>query len=582
MVISPTAPGGWTWHSAEYYHEKLINEIISEILLSGSYVRLQDMERKLFKPPAIKESMGVLVKQYPDRVHVRTELSTGHVMLGISMIGQSTSFYESKLVPVPKELMQLPTYEAGSVLSGTKCPPVDIYDFDWDSYADLDSVGFAAGAIVMPDTIYNIAIFSAFACQPNLDSFNPPNPFVDVYWNGKRRGRTPVRYMTFMPKWMQCKMQLRQGPNEDISNCHLRINLFSFRDSSTCVLLGTIDFDGPQLKDLFAPQIDARIERFRLKNFKPSGRAMKLSHKTAVAPSMKAIQIEPEGAEEEKGQEVSAVPNAGGDEQGEEEDDVAYNADLAEEQEAKADKDFPHEALLEGDGTFDTGSATIKLAILHCEFEVRVHFCQGLVNPEGSDISPFVIVIFNGRDIGMTDVKAGENWPVWLDPPSYSMKIGTLDIFECSLNIEVWQMGSTGRENLLGQVVYAGKPFADMVTQASNNYVRHIKELSMPIVRTKDKDAKAMGKGGKKTKTLTYFGKVCFDIGPVGLPPPTQMEFEVSVIAGVMLPADNVYCQVTLSGRIDVLLIIECYPVRYVLGSLEPCMHRDHIACDLY
>lgn len=503
-------------------------------LIKGNYVRLADIERKLSKPPPIRESALVLIKQYPDKIHVRTELSTGHTLLGISMIGQSSAFYESKLVPIPKEIMQLPTFEAGSVLSGTMNPPVDTYDFDWDAYSDLDSVGFDAGAIVMPDTIYNIAIFHAYACWPDGDSFNPPNPFADVFWNGRRTGLTPLRCFDFTPGWVTCKIQMRQGPKEDITNCHLRINLFSFRSSSTCVLLGTISFDGPQLKDLLSPQISARIEQFQLQTFKPSSRAMQTITSASRNP------------EAEKKEEI--VDKARGDatDTPVEEADVAYNADLDAEAAAKADKDFPHLALEEQDGQFETGNATIKIAILHCEFEVRVQFCQALVNSEGSDVSPFVIVIFNGRDIGMTDVKAGETWPVWVNPSAYSMKIGTLDIFECSLNVEVWQMGTTGRENLLGQVVFSGKQFVDLVGEASTRFIRHIKELSMPIVRGKDKDAKAAsaGKAPKKAKAIASYGKVCFDIGPVGLPSAVDQEFELSIISGVNLSGENVYCQV--------------------------------------
>lgn len=187
------------------------------MLMTGTYVRLVDMERKVRKPPPIRESMRVLVQQYPDKIHMRTELSSGHTLLGISMIGQSSAFYESKLVPIAKEMMQLPTFETGSVLAGTINPPVDKYDFDWDAYSDLDSVGFEAGAIVMPDTIYNIAIVGAFACWPDQDSFSPAHfslqirsagafcqalvnqdsadisPFVIVIFNGRDMGMTDVK-----------------------------------------------------------------------------------------------------------------------------------------------------------------------------------------------------------------------------------------------------------------------------------------------------------------------------------------------------------------------------------------------------
>jgi hypothetical protein len=557
LIFKPTAPGGWTWHPIQYYHEQIINQIIAEILLESNYVRMMDMEKKIVKPPPVRESLAVLVKQYPDRIYCRTEISTGYMLLGISMIGQSTEFYDAKLLPVefiPKEIMQLPTYEAGCVLAGTLCPPVDIYDFDWESYADLDSIGFEGGAIVMPDTFYNISIFSAFACRPDKNTFIPPNSFIEVYWNGKRTGRTPIRYKSFNPSWIQNKITLRQRAKDDITDCHLRINLFHFRDSSTCMLLGTIDFDGPQLKDLLAPQIDARIEHLQLQHFRPSAMAMKkaLLSKKAILDS----------AEEEAGDraaaEVEGEEGGGGDADVDvnADEDVAYSGDSTRELDSasKAEKDFNYDALLELDGSFEPGSATIKLAVIHCEFQMRVHFCQGIVNPEDSNISPFVICVFNGRDIGMSSVKANENWPSWQDPDPYSMKIGTLDIFECSLNIEVWQMGSTGRENLLGQLVYSGKPFVDLVAEAGDHYVRHVKDLSMPIVRTKDKDSKS-----KKTKPITNFGKICFDIGPAGLPPAEELSFELSILTGIMLPAETVFCQVYLQMLFILkFFILEC------------------------
>lgn len=536
-------------------------------------MRLVDIERKVQKPPPIRESLSVLIKQYPEQIHARTELSTGHTLLGISMIGQTSAFYESKLAPVPKEIMQLPTYEAGSVLAGTKNPPIDTYDFDWDAYSDLDSVGFDVGVIVMPDTIYNIAIFGAFACWPDMDPFNTPNPFVDVYWNGKRTGRTPLQCFTFTPSWINCKIQLRQGPKEDINDCHLRINLFSFRESSTCVLLGTIDFDGPQLKELLAPQIDARIERFQLKTFQPSAKSIKqmkgVSKKLVTSASSVAADDGTGVAQRE-------------DKMVKDEEDVAYNADIAAELEAKVALDFPHDALLEEDGHFDAGRATIKLVVLHCEFEVRVHFCSKLVNQESADVSPFVIVIFNGRDIGMTDVKSGDSWPVWEEPPSYSMKVGTLDLFECSLNIEVWQMGSTGRENILGQVVFAGKQFVDLVGEASKHFVRHVRELSMPIVKSKDNKSAPAAKNAKKAKVITDLGKVCFDVGPVGLPPPRDREFEISIVAGIMLPGENVYCEVVIHENyipITFTIIIQRHMFSNFAGVLESCFDRQHESC---
>lgn len=510
-------------------------------------MRLVDVEKKITKPPPILESFGVVIKQYPDKIFARTELSTGHVFLGISMIGQSASFYESKLVPIPKEFMQCPTYEAGSVLSGTQNPPVDSFDFDWDAYADLDSVGYSGTEIVMPDTFYHIAVFCAFAWPPDRNNFAPPNPFVDVYWNGKRTGRTPIEYKSFTPEWPACKIQLRQGAKEDILDCHLRINLFSFRESSTCELIGTVAFEGEQLKALFAPQIDPYFRTVSLQSFKPSARSLKAASAKKVLESGNhnmtdaAVEESLETTDEENAKAIEDVLDK---QEEEEEEEFAFNADLVAEQEAKADKDFPHEALMNNDGTFGESFATVKLAILHCEFQVRVNFCQGIVNPESSEVNPFVIVIFNGRDVGMTDVKAGETWPSWSKPDIYSLKIGTLDIYECSLNIEVWQMGSTGRENLLGQVVYSGKPFVELVGDITGHFTRIIKELSMPIVR--NKDTKATGKGGKKAKAISNFGKLCFDIGPVGMPAPKELEYEISIISGVLLPADNVYCQVCM------------------------------------
>src|SRR5690606_16799510 len=80
-------------------------------------------------------------------------------------------------------------------------------------------------------------------------------------------------------------------------------------------------------------------------------------------------------------------------------------------------KDYDLVALLEKKGTFEPSKCSVKLVALNCEYELRVHFCWGIVNVDKPDaINPFVIIVFNGRDIGTTEVMYGDSYPSWNSP----------------------------------------------------------------------------------------------------------------------------------------------------------------------
>ncbi len=471
----------------------------------------------------------MVMRQFPDKLHVRTELESGHTYVGICNIGVTTYAPDSE---ASVSLMMMPSFEAGSVLMGYDCPPMNKYDtIDWDAYEDLNSVGFDVGAIVIPDIIHAISVFAVNALIPGHDSFSPPSVFVDVFWNRRRVGRTSVKYRTRWAEWKESRIKLVQPAAMELKACSMVVNLCAWGADGFVGLLGTAEFDGPKLVELLSPQHTALITEVPLLSFAPSA---------AAAASMSSRAVE----------SVAAPSPAAEDE--------IYDptGQLAIEAQAKGKKHFDFESLLQKDGTFSPSPQTLKLAILHCEFEMRIHFCQGLNNIENpNSINPFVIVVFNGRDIGTTDVKSGEPNPAWPVPTVYSLKVGTLDIFECALSVEVWQMGETGRENLLGQCSFAGKAFVDLVTSHPTYFSRIVKDLTQPI-KPKDKEEKkkeekaaaggkgAAGKKGAGAKLMQTFGRICFDIGPVGLPPEQDLVFEISIINGLHLPANTMFVDV--------------------------------------
>jgi Ca2+-dependent lipid-binding protein len=104
---------------------------------------------------------------------------------------------------------------------------------------------------------------------------------------------------------------------------------------------------------------------------------------------------------------------------------------------------------------------------------------RGLAKADEFGLSdPFVIVKWNGDEIGKTTVIQDNLDPVWKDL-KFELRIGSINPFDCSLFLEVWDQDLIGRGDFLGCVILEGEDLVSLFTSNSNVVLGDMKEDSL-------------------------------------------------------------------------------------------------------
>jgi hypothetical protein len=165
LVISPTLYDGWYWNLPNYYKEKLLHDIALAIIAEPAGVlEIKDIVEKVSPlPRPVKTSVKTLLRIYPERFFMRTDVTLNKVFVSVS------------------DGMQLPTFEAGSVDMGTIVQYAP-RRFDWDDYASVDSMKKVVLNLNLPGAGYQFQIVGLRKLR-KMDIFTRPNAYCIVYWN---------------------------------------------------------------------------------------------------------------------------------------------------------------------------------------------------------------------------------------------------------------------------------------------------------------------------------------------------------------------------------------------------------------
>jgi hypothetical protein len=84
LYVEPTRPGAWMWNSYDYYVEKLLAEVQCHLAEFGCPIKIEELERRVHIPPCIPTSLRIVLRQYPDRVKLRSDVSMSDVWVSLA------------------------------------------------------------------------------------------------------------------------------------------------------------------------------------------------------------------------------------------------------------------------------------------------------------------------------------------------------------------------------------------------------------------------------------------------------------------------------------------------------------------
>ncbi|KAJ1441780.1 hypothetical protein B484DRAFT_442574 [Ochromonadaceae sp. CCMP2298] len=121
VQVEPTLAGAWHWEPAEYYADKLLAEVVTQIRSSPDQ-RMNLATLRVTVPPSVKTSLRVFLRTYPERIYMHTDITEGDVWV------------HERTRP-----FQLPSFGNFSTQIGSFAyfKPAR---FDWDAYKDIDSM----------------------------------------------------------------------------------------------------------------------------------------------------------------------------------------------------------------------------------------------------------------------------------------------------------------------------------------------------------------------------------------------------------------------------------------------------------
>ena len=386
FYCEPTNPSrGWIWNDINYYKEKLLNEVATEVTNAHGRLNVEELAKLVHVPPCIKTSLRVFLRQYPERAFIRTDLTSG--ILWVQNANQNG--------------FQLPTFET---------MPVDIgeiqhdayYDmnneFDWASYKDVDDTKIVVSGIRIPDIAYEFSLVECF----NLYA---PDPYKDytiyaiMYFNGKEQSRSTFRKNTRYPKWTgDGRFRIAIAPSTELNTCTILVEFYDIQAVEKIFsnpfekgrFLGCLDIHGQAMPELFSNRSVIR------KEFQLTPR-----RKT----KLKKVKLQLTMAQIEAG-------NLDGD-------------DSDEEEVINHDDD---DAIVTGKVIVQAGPAS---------YEIVIDGAKSIIQVADEKSFPFCVAVWNGKEVYKTMHGVIIN-PTWGNESFQVTAPGTKPLQECELEIQIW------------------------------------------------------------------------------------------------------------------------------------------------
>jgi hypothetical protein len=435
--------------------------------------------------------------------------------------------------------IQLPTFEIVPINLGN-IPRFEPDEFAWADFSDLDSCKPLESQVTLPDVYFDLAV----SCAKGLGScgiLERTNPFIVVLKDGKYLGHSSVKAATRAPLWEAARFVVGLPFGCDIGDYTISFEVWNLEKApippggvllEKKVILRRVQFvdvSRSQLSELLQPDganvfrdynltssIQHSIEQKAQENMELAIAAAVMKAEedaaaTLLSGDLTALRTvaEEKGAEQEQEQMIkteAAEIFANGEEhsardegwhQRQDEGSVASGGSALAPplvDPPPADGPTPEDMLpttLNGQITVMGSKATYQLKV-RCVYELYSNETQ-----LSDDVRPFVIVIWNGVDIGQTSFHRNTRWATWQDSIFNIPVPGDMEPGQCELTLEVWNMDAVGGgKRLMSSVDLTSKILRDFLMKKAPFASRQVFALELPPAV--DVDAKDEGKGKKK------------------------------------------------------------------------------------
>lgn len=415
LQVEPSNPGrGWVWNPKEYYQEKLLREVCEAIEQAGGRRSIADLTKELFVPPPIGSSLQVFLRTFPDRVFIRTDITSRTMWAHVAN----------------PRAFQLPTFETMPIAIGEIIPD-QFYDlkkkFPWHKYKEVDDTKLVVSGIRIPDISFEFSLVGA----NNLclsDPFKPSIIYAIVYFNGEEKLRTSFRKNTTFPRWNgDARYRVAIPPSVELNTCTLLVEFYDLavvddifqNPKQKGKFLGCLDLFGQGMPELFSNR-GCQVKELKLTKRRAGAKnVIKISSGQLDDPSIVS------GDDDESAAVGAAASVASG------KDDASSIIDQADELRAQ----HLQEEMENDEDVVVTGTALVKAG--PGSFEIGIEDCRNLVRCPDEKSAPVAVVVWNRAEVYISSVADVVN-PVWHNENTQVILPGTKRLEECELEVQLW------------------------------------------------------------------------------------------------------------------------------------------------
>jgi hypothetical protein len=583
--VEPTRPGAWLWHESDYYVRKLLGEVVDILSSRAGPAQLDEVEKLVSYPPCFPYSLRIFLRHHPDIIRFRSDITSSKIWICLA------------------KALQLPSYEHVPIDLGT-LPSYDPTTVEWEDYSDIDSMRPIESSVTLPDVDYDIAISCGrgLACNGEVTS---TNPFVVILLDGKYVGHSKVKMCSRGPLWMDARFRIGLPFGCTLGDYKLSFEVWNFEKAvpvagqalqKNIVLkrLQYLDISKSDMSDFLQPdganvfrdyalascaqeEVDRKKDKARLQ--------AEAEAELAVESGLLSLE-ENEGGDSEEEPPPSSAEPAPANSSSTGQDDAKKSDDYDEDDDDEKNESkkrviierpvFNFEDLL---ATSLDGQLTLMGSRAIYQLQVRAAFELFSHETEISDdIQPFIIVVWNGVDIGQTPFLKFTRWASWHDSIFNIPVPGSMEPGQCTLIVQVWNMDKIGGgKKLMSSLTLTSKALRDFLTKKTPFANREQFELTLPVKGDEEgrtQGAKKKKGADKKGKNAVVAGYVALTGGLVGLQENNLELFEMHFLVGGNMARSEVVCVLQWNsveiGRTD-------SAPRYVLCSqsnklfLSPC-----------
>ena len=539
--VEPSRPGAWQWYDEDYYEKKLCSEVI-EILRQrkGEPILMEDLGKLVVYPPCYKTSFRVFLRRFPDQLRLRSDITTDKIYVCMNE-GFQILTYER----IPQQLGRIKQY----------VPPDDDY---WLDFSDVDSIIPVESDLVLPTLDYQVGIMggNCFASESDVKS---TNPFVVVLVDGKYVGCSPPRLGTRAPRYTDAKLNIPFPYNTNFKKAYcLRFEVWNLNISKHEVSCRQFcEIQGEALSEFFEPHLvgdyyktyplvstDADEERRAAEE-----KRLEEAEAAFLLKEIKLMELEDERKE---ALDILFEADRLAAEKQKAEDEAVYGSgdvDALDEMDEDDLLDFGKKKIKKTPEQKAYDKACVKSSALNGHIHVRgskailqikVRGCYELWSHDTEDsceINPFVIVVWNGLDVGDTAKRSLTRFPSWDDAVFDIPCPGNMEVNQCFLEIQVWNRNTGLEKTMMGSLQMTSRMLKEFILHDPEYATRKSFELKVPDQEIIDDEGEVT-----KIKSKQKGGFVSLLCGPVGVTERNTKPFYIEILVGGAMARTEVYC----------------------------------------